>query len=403
MFNIPVGFFANQGIGSWTNWTGVADGANYPLSAITGGTISSGILSLNSTQFIMFYNYSPGGNNIFECVIGTISGTSVSYGTSATIMTQSGFGFSLPNVVSSCLIASGTVITTFSTNNGISGTDVYAIPITVSGTSISIGTLLNITNSGLANQNEPTDITALTSTTAAITYIASSIINIIVVTYSGGSLTAGTPVNLGLSLYKRPSITSYTSGSVLLSFSYGNSTTENINAQVLTISGSTITISGGMYQVDTFTGTSANSITINISNAVMSSNSVILSYIANDSGSAIYTQKCSYLTISGTTITPQPPVIINASATISLVNAWLEPLNANNAMVTYGYNNAVTNAKILTLVGSTVTVGSSVQIQSTPQGNSNGSQSISIMDSMTVISQGHDSGGFTNTKVLKVS
>lgn len=396
MFTFPACIMANQSGGSWTNWTGVANGSNYPFTSgsFTNATIVS-VEMLSTTQFVLFYTDAVNMN--IGCVVGTISGTAVSYGSPAIIQSLSIDGIDPPSHISTCFIASATIAITWSaTNPGNGHVDVFASAISVSGSTITAGAFLQVTSSGAAQQLESTEITALTSTTAVLAYSESGFITLTAISLSGLVVSAGTPRPIGTVNYKRPSIIYYASGKAVLSYSYPLGGV--IYAQVVNISGTTIGTLGSQYQVDVIGATDI----VDISNAAMSTGGVVLTYI-NNIGNANnnYQQKGCYLSLSGNVVTPGTPVTINAASSIAITNGWTEFLNSVNAMVAYVYNFSVINAKVLTLSGTNITVGTAVQLQSSQ--TPGGGQLLSNLDPATVISCATDGIGRAVTKVLKVS
>lgn len=392
---------AGNGGGSWTNWTGTNDGSNNPFTSgsFTSATVV-GVMKLSSSQFVLFYTDPT--NSVVGCVVGTRSGTSVVYGTPATLQSVAINNFAIPSQISICS-HSATILTACwsAMDNGTGHNDIYAITISISGTTITPGILFQVTTSGLAAQQEPTDITPLSATTAAITYTDNGIINLIAISLSGTTITKGTATALSSNVYKRPSVVCYTAGKVLLVYNYfySGSNQQIVLGQVINISGATIGTIGGAVNIDAFSITSANIILIDITVAVMSPSAVILSYIANNQNTGNYTQNASLISPSGNTFPVPTPVTINASSATSLTSAWLEPLGGVNAMVAYVNNFATVVAKIFTLNGSTIVSGSAVQIQgnSTPGGG----QLLSMLDSTNVISCSTDGSGRAVTKVLK--
>jgi hypothetical protein len=388
MFIIPEGYSIPPITGTWTNWTGVANGANY----IYGTAATVGVQMIDNTHFLLFFtNFSSG---IFGCVYGTITGTNaVNYGTS--IVLTNGSPDIPGTAISTCLLTGGAVVATWNATQSGGTINAYAIAINVTSSAIKAGTLLLLASN--ATSPQPNDITSLTSTTCAIAYrdVSMTSLMAVILSLSGSTLTPGTPTIIFGSGYGLPTISQFSAGNILFLCDQSVLGNAFLTATIVTYSGTSITGTGSPVGLKSFT--SAGLLQINV--AILTPVIAITSYIVVDgTGSR---QESIYMNLTSGIVATLPAMVINAASATSINNAWLEPINNINAMVAYTYGSIV-NANVLTLAGTVINVGMPVQIQSTPNSGAL-DQVLSLMDQRTIISCGIDGSNNAVTKVLKVN
>lgn len=213
--------------------------------------------------------------------------------------------------------------------------------LTISGITITAGTKY-IFNSG-SSTNYVT-VAMLTSTTAIVAYDGGGYGGARVLTISGAAITIG-PENVFRSgcncLFN--SLAILTSTRVIIAFrndgagSYGS-------AYLLTISGTTITYTGGVNFRGAWCGY--------ISAVVLSTTSVLVAYRNETS----YAGESIVLTVSGSTITPGTYLVFCANAAYTSAVA----ISSTSALITYVDNGGNARAIIVTINGTTITNGVSV-------------------------------------------
>lgn len=199
--------------------------------------------AVTSTTAILFYD-DPSYGTYSRAVVLSVSGsTTLSVGTPASVAT---FGlwymespYNAPQIaqLSSTLYVAGYTF---------SSTTQYAVAISVSGTTVTIGSPATIFNGAAGSiTGNRSGTYPITSTTALITYRGGSspyTNNAAVVSVSGTTVTAGTPISMGMTSSMSgtmPSVCQLSSTKFLVADDGG--TAANVKAVALTISGTTVT------------------------------------------------------------------------------------------------------------------------------------------------------------------
>jgi len=297
------------------------------VATVSGSTISYGTpvvfesASTSSTSIVfdssnnkVVISYQDAGNGFYgTSAVGTVSGTSISFGT--------------PVVFASVFIS--TPASTFDSNaNKVvitygyqSGSYSACVVGTVSGTSISFGTKVNLANYGLfqnivfdSTNNKVIVLQRKQSDNLGEAYVG---------TVSGTSISYGTPVVYSTStvVYVAAAFDS-NSGKVVIAYDQGNTGT----AVVGTVSGTSISF--GSERV--FTNVS---VTINRNNGTFdSTNNVCLVIYKNDSTGY---QEVVELSVSGTTTTQSGPFVVLTDTVRDQAKALAYDSNANKTVISY--------------------------------------------------------------------
>jgi hypothetical protein len=363
-----------------------------PLSSFTAGTQAnaatlqmqrSSIASLSSSSFIyayVGYNTGSGDANIYA-VVGTVSGTTITYGTPVIVRSglspQSVYVSALsatsaivtyPNASSvwagTALVISGTSISAGGeTSNSLTCYDVVSAPLssttalvicnstsgikasvaTVSGTSLSWGSTTSSMSS--VNGNNYATISSASSSTGMVAYIPTSGSNFgkpcaVAMTVSGGTVSYGSETVLdsgqaGTSW--QPGICSVTTTSAI--FAYGDSTTSYLKSVGMTISGTTIT-AGTPVTLTAYDAGTSNSDAGPI--ITRTANTQALLVTRNASSHALG----QFLNIDGTSVTSSSTSTILASSSRAPTITYL---GSNKAVAGYGDSTTYISAKVLTL------------------------------------------------------
>lgn len=241
--------------------TGVAFTTSAIGSFLNQGSWVCDVAVLDSTHFIVVY--SKAGSGLYARVA-DFSGTTInSYGTEVTIDASAGQYPSI-SVLSSSLVAIGYCQATNSGNRFNT--------LSISGTTITVNTGVQIGSTSVTHTW--TKVKALTSTSFAVHYNESGTGYTAVCSVSGTTITAGTAVsNVINSRYPEIVVDSSTT----YQLSYGNvSSTTTLYSRIVTYSGTTISSINTQY-------TQATGVTVNrISCVYKSSTDFILSFVSSD-------------------------------------------------------------------------------------------------------------------------
>jgi len=187
-----------------------------------------GLTALDSSRFF----HATRTGNVGKCVIGTVSGTDITFGT---IFEFAPF---VPRGVRASALDSSTVVVAYSDYNG-AAEDGYVKVAKVSGTDITFGTKSAIFDSGLDYTG--IGLCELDSTHGVVSWRAGSDSYLAVVTVSGMDATVGAAVQLASDASYATSVAKLTSSTVVVA--YGRTTGGNSPwARVGTVSGSTVTV-----------------------------------------------------------------------------------------------------------------------------------------------------------------
>lgn len=364
---------------SWASWNGSADGSNIDTMQV--GTGAS-VIAISATTFMII---TPNGNSLWA-YIGTVSGTSIVYGS---IVDLNGNGSSAPSSIKNIsveILDVNKVLISYGTN---SNNNIYVVCATVSGTTITNGSVV-IAVSGNASVDHQQQLAILTTTTALLAWRDNSTnIKAVVLSVSGTTITAATAANIVSGIATAPSVMCYTSGKVLVLYPDANNFP---TARIVNVAGTTI-------------GTLGTPVNL-VSSALGGINEGYLAFV--DSGTLIAIYQLADTVLYGVVLSPSGNTVgVNAIATINSAtmgtdSLWIEPLNSIEYMVAYRTSPLGTNlinARVLTLSGTTLTPHSQIQIQS---GGSDSItyQNLTKMDANTVIN-GVAMSSTAQAKVLK--
>jgi hypothetical protein len=298
---------------------------------------------VSSDKVLVCYRNVSNSSYLYAQIL-TISGTTITASTPVQC-NSSGSGF-----ITTTLVSSDKVLVCY---NGY----LYAQILTISGTTITVSTPVQCNS----YSSYYISTTLVSSDKVLVCYRNSSNNGYLyaqILTISGTTITASTPVQCNSYGSYYISTTLVSSDKVLVC--YRNISNSNyLYAQILTISGTTITAS---------TPVQCNSYyTRDISTTLVSSDKVLVCYYNVSNNSYLYAQ---ILTISGTTITASTPVQCNSNNSYDISTTLV---SSDKVLVCYRNvsNSNYLYAQILTISGTTITASTPVQC------NSNNSYDIS--------------------------
>lgn len=210
-----------------------------PAYAISDSYIYSTIAGLSSTAMLVCYRQNSTG--YFVAAVGSISGTSISYGSPTTISTIT------PSFrPASCALSSTTGLVAWA-----DGSTSYIAAMSISGSTVTVGSAVN---TGYYTQNGVA-LASLTATTALAMFrdVSGNKMQAFVVSVSGTTVSLGTAVAFGSQ--NDVSVLTTLSSTAAVGF-YGGNTTY-MNSIPLTVSGTTV--SAGTIQSDQYLGVYAAS------------------------------------------------------------------------------------------------------------------------------------------------
>jgi hypothetical protein len=303
----------------------------FQVGAMTG---TSGVITYNKGGGISYLRGWTLSTNTFT--FGTeVAGAS---GITATYQYNNLVGFASPSVGTP---TSATYMSHYQYQNGSN-----MQTLTLSGTTVSQTSTRNVVASSTQAQyvNSPKSVCAL-STTRAITLIGSigdgpSTFNFSAVLLDCTTTTPTILQTLAVGISKTPmlySIAALSSTQAIVTFTSSTGTQE---AQVITMSGSTISL-GTQLQISSSTTCIATSV------ARLSATTAICAW--RDSSSI---NKAVVLTVSGSTITAGT---VNTFLSTALVEPFVEGLSATKAIISY--SSGTNRANIFNISGTTITVG----------------------------------------------
>lgn len=280
-----------QAVGS-NNWTNPLFAVGAQANLITRQLQRGSMAFLETDKFLYSYiEYNTGtGDADLKAVVGTISGSTITFGTAVTIRA----GLS-PQGVGCCALSPTVALVTY----GNASSQWEGRPLSISGTTITMGTAVSTGDTASSAQ-----CAALTSTTAISTTNYGSLARI--ATISGNSLTWGSSTSTSGTNNNYATLSSGSSTTAIISsrpFSGANSGKQV--AVACTISGTTIT--AGSETVIDATGMANEPTGI----CSVSATSAIL---VGESATGSYFRGIG-LSISGTTITAGTPVTFNSVST----------------------------------------------------------------------------------------
>ena len=296
----------------------------------------SSVSTLSTSSFLyayIGYNTGAGTANLFA-VVGTISGTTITYGTPVLIRSDLS-----PQGVHCCALTSTSALITY----GDTSSQWSGRAISISGTTITAGAETSI--SGV--YTSAVMCVALTSTTALAINNTGNAAR--VATISGTSITWGSPTTIGSS-GNYPHLSSASSTTAIFAhMPYTGDNAGKLVATALTISGTTVTAGTATIVDTTQSGDPIACVAVTATSAIVAYPAVSTSYL-----------KAAVLTTSGTTITVGTPVTLTSvgvafsnydsgpmGAAISSIQALFTTTNQQSP---YGLD-----GQILTISGTTIT------------------------------------------------
>lgn len=278
-------------------------------SSTSDGGFSCSYDSVN--QKVLFVYVAPFENGAGYAKVGTVSGTSISFGGEASFDSFIAFRTSCAYDVTS----GKTLIAWRSSNTGPT-----LVAATISGTSVSFGSVLTVTGSPVVFT---TSITYEPISGKLIyAYNTSSLIGASVISISGTTVTQNTYATFSASNTGNFGIDICNAGSGTFTIIFRDSTAQTILARAATVSGTTITWGSSNTTLAT------SSTTDNVSCAFDTTNNKI---------AYLWTNKVRAATVSGTTLTLETVQTINTEARGSIV------FTNNVSKFTIVYNNNGSN------------------------------------------------------------
>jgi len=324
-----------------------AAGGGASLGAVASAGFAGGgglvVSSLSATKFVAFARNDSGNSNAGTAIIGTVSGSSISFGSKvATSVTT----YEDPHVVG---LTETKFILVYKNSSGNQG---KASVGTVSGTSISFGSIVTF-ESGQMSSNQNNSVTRLTDTKFVISYSDSSDgskAKSIVGTISGTSVSFGSAATFATpNSSKYPTVSALSETKVIIAWSDTPSGSRG-RAIVGTISGTSISY-GSAVNYDT-SAVTRHSI------AALSDTKFVIAY--QDAGNSLYyTAICG--TVSGTSITLGTAVVFNA---VNSQNYYpvVAKINENQFGIAFGdsSNNVYGTLIIGTASGTSLSFGTKI-------------------------------------------
>jgi hypothetical protein len=282
--------------------------------------------------------------------------------------------------ISTTLVSSDKVLVCY--RNSSNNNYLYAQILTISGTTITVSTPVQ------CNSYDSDYITTTLVSSDKVLVCYNYRLYAQILTISGTTITVSTPVQCNGYDSDFISTTLVSSDKVLVCYRNGNND-YHLYAQILTISGTTITAS---------TPVRCNSYgSDHISTTLVSSDKVLVCYRNRSNGGNLYAQ---ILTISGTTITASTPVRCNGYDSYYFTTTLV---SSDKVLVCHHNrsNNNYLYAQILTISGTTITVSTPVQC------NSYGSDYISTTlvssDKVLVCYRNMSSNSYLYAQILTIS
>ena len=292
-------------------------------------------------KIVIAYMHNVVGAQYGKAIVGTVSGTSISFGSAVT------FNAATTNRMSIAFDASAGKVVIAYTNDGNSGYGT-AIVGTVSGTSISFGTAAVFES---ANTGRPTTSYDANASKVLICYKDagnSNYLTGIVGTVSGTSISFGTAVALRNTAVSALAL-AYDSTAQKHALVYVNSDASNRgDAGVVSISGTTPS-------VGTFTDGLTASMQRPSATYDSSSGKVVVAYQDNDNSDYA---TAAVGTISGTSITFGSAVVVNAASSLAIEAVYDATSNATFVLYKDGGNSSYGTAKGGIVSGTNISFGS---------------------------------------------
>ena len=337
-------------------------------------------------------------------IVCTVSGTTITAGTDTMLSSTTYAGAAL----SSALVSENKVFITYRGDNiAVSaGSRLYGVVCTVSGTTITAGTSLKLSNTTFGG-GENTSSALISENKVFIAHTGESSSGTvktrlygIVCTISGTTITAGTDTKLSDGAYTGPYVaaTTVSENKVIVAHKGGNSianTASRLYGVACTISGTTITAGADtLLSSTTYAGAA-------LSSTLISENKVFITYrgdnIAVSAGSRLYGVVC---TVSGTTITAGTSLKLSNTTFGGGENTSSALISENKVFIAHTGESSSGTVKtrlygiVCTISGTTITAGTDTKLSDEYYSGS----SLSIMkisDSKVAIAYGTAGAGQT--------
>lgn len=276
---------------------GIISGSNITYGTpvtFNAATTSVGDIKYDSFNQKVIITYYDGGASKGKCIVGTVSGNSISFGTAVIFANEPVNGLSAYNPVTGSIVIQWQV-----SANGY----IAAVAGTVSGTSITFGTAVVFLSVNInAQYNLGTPIIDTATNAAAFTYRIDSPANgyLIAASISGNTLSFGSAILLDAGYMTYPSLFHDPYNLKNVAFYWDQANTGNVYARIFTISGNTISLgnlsNAGHWGTRNITFDSTYNKIIAI-NSGETNTSVIVSYI---SGSSLVVESTTTILTFGT-------------------------------------------------------------------------------------------------------
>jgi hypothetical protein len=358
MFNLGViGAAGEEGMTSqtWATWDGTKDGSSVSIGANSEGFTA--VVALSSTEVLAFY--ADNTNGYGAACVGTVSGNSISWGTSTIVTGTSIIGNNEDQPSVSMTVMSSTQVLVAYVDNNLAG---QAFVINISGTTPSGGALTafpGVIPGIYTPQNYTPCVSALSSTAAIIcfTNVFSPIglfvyvitISSSVVTFNGNVqiINGSTAIGCAVSMIS--------SAAALLV--YGDSTNSNfLTGQVISISGTTPS-GNPPYVIDNTNAVQVGLKSSGIYLTQLNSTSFIAYYNGNTAGNDYGV----VVSISGTTTSGGSPAIVDNAGSGGVRN-YITRGNSTSPMFLYGNSGSGLIGLTGNVSGTAITFNSPVTI-----------------------------------------
>ena len=379
-----------------------------------GGALSGYVAAAALTSTQLLVGFALGGSYVYTLLPVSLSGTTLTAGTA--LVSSTGTSSTAPYF-----------LVTLNSTQAIfvyQSTGLNAYVATVSSNTVSVGSVTQ-----LASTNYPS-MTGLSSTQALCTYINTNNTFPMAVTLnvSGTTITLGTPLQISSAISSITTVSSFSSTQAVCSYRDGN---VNIISTVLTVSGTSVS-AGSLLSIPTASPINLAVSAINTTNAVcvytlnstmcairLSISGTTLSSVAQFSSAFLYPNRLQLSSTRSLLITGSSPnsggslsvVPIDASGATLIIGARIAVLNTsvsylssavvNSTTVICTYRDASTHlyAVVFTISGSTVTVGTPVAINAAATTYT----SVTVIDSTHAVCAYQSTGANVSAVVLTIS
>lgn len=340
--------------GGWDVWDGSLDGSNQNLTTLSSPNTCPALVRLDDTRIAAIYS----ATNNMVIQVGTISGTTISWADAQFIQSSGG---TIDNMINAVLLDTDKIFVYYTTQSGLA--HVQGCVVTISGTTPTIGTLTSLLpDIGSSCDATALTVAVLTTSTVFVSYritSGGSTTNGVILSISGTTITVGTPaVIINTGSVSAPSVSQYTAGKILIT--YGISSEPE--TAIVNYSGTTIGTIGPQHTLES----GASVVIYSNMGCAIDSSSVLAVYSTSGISARM---SAIVLTLSGNTVTVNTRyTIVNSevySSWVSKLNATQFMVTyhktSSSSSTLYGM--------VLTVSGTTITAGSEITIQATSSEN----------------------------------